>query len=192
MLLRIGDRQPLSTMLDQAMAALRETTGMKVLFPPLAALIALLGGSVVQAAERDYLTIVKTIEIAKPADVVWKRVGDYCEVGELLAFTCKIESGDGGVGTIRRLNGTMIESLVARTPYSYTYSQLEGPRAGTDYHGTMAVEPLSKSRSRMVYTVVIDRGRLPAGTDLADYQKQLEDRFQGVVVKAKGLIEAQK
>ncbi len=144
------------------------------------------------AADRDYLTVEKTIEVARPADAVWKRFGDYCGIGELLDFKCSIEAGKGEVGTLRRLNGNMVESLVGKTAHSYTYSQLEGPRAGTDYHGTMAVEALGPNRSKLVYTVTIDRGRLPAGTNMAEYQKALEDRFLGVIVRAKSIIEGQR
>ena len=141
------------------------------------------------AAARDYLRVEAIDVLAEPADVAWKRLGDFCEVSELLDATCKIESGDGGPGTVRVLNGVTVETLVARTPHSYTYSQVEGSRAGTDYHGTIAVEPISKHRSRVIYTLVIDRSRLPAGTNTADYEKQLQERFQGAVNRAKVLIE---
>lgn len=156
------------------------------------AVLALLCAAPAMASARDYLTVQRTVEVARSADVAWKRLGDFCELGELLDTECKIESGNGGVGTVRRLNGVSVEALVARTPYSFTYSQVEGARANTDYHGTIAVEPIGKNRSRILYTLVIDRSRLPAGTDLADYQKQLEDRFQGVIVRAKTLLENQR
>jgi hypothetical protein len=156
------------------------------------AVLALLCAAPTFAAARDYLTVQRTVEVARSADFAWKRLGDFCELGELLDTECKIESGNGGVGTVRRLNGVTVEALVARTPYSFTYSQVEGARANTDYHGTIAVEPIGKSRSRILYTLVIDRSRLPAGTDLADYQKQLEDRFQGAIVRAKSLLEKQR
>ena len=144
------------------------------------------------AAAHDYMTVVRTAEVARSADVAWKRFGDFCAVGELLPAECKVESGNGAAGTVRRLNGVTVEPLVARTTYSYTYSQIEGSRANTDYHGTLAVEPIGKNRARIVYTLVIDRSRLPAGTDLLGYQKQLEDRFQGVVDRAKSILEAQR
>ena len=141
------------------------------------------------ASAQDYLTVQRTAEVERSADEAWGRIGDFCAAGELLDMTCTIDSGDGGVGTIRRFNGVAVEPMVARTPYSYTYSQIEGGRANTDYHGTLAVEPIGVSRSRIVYTLVVDRSRLPAGTDLATYQKSMEDRFQGVVDRAKELLE---
>ena len=141
------------------------------------------------ASAQDYLTVQRTVEVERSADAAWARFGDFCAAGELLDLTCTIDSGDGGVGTIRRFNGVTVEPMVSRTPYSYTYSQIEGGRANTDYHGTLAVEPIGESRSRIIYTLVIDRSRLPAGTDLADYQRTMEDRFQGVVDRAKELLE---
>ncbi len=157
-----------------------------------AALLALVGTQPTFAAPRDYLTVVRRAEVARSADVAWKRLGDFCELGELLPADCKIVSGSGDVGTLRRLNGVSLESLVARTPYSYTYSQIEGARANTDYHGTLAVEAIGANRAAIIYTLVIDRGRLPPKTDLADYEKQLEVRFQGVVDRAKTILEAQR
>lgn len=144
------------------------------------------------AAAHDYLTVVRTADVARSADVAWKRLGDFCALGELLPAECKIESGTGEVGTVRRLNGVTVEPMVARTRYSYTYSQIGGTRANTDYHGTLAAEPISRNRARIIYTLVIDRARLPPGTDLADYQKKLEERFQGVVDRAKTILEKQR
>ena len=154
-------------------------------------LFALLCTSPTLASAQDYLTVQRSAEVERSADDAWGRIGDFCAAGELLDVNCAIDSGDGGVGTIRRLNGVTLEPMVARTPYSYTYSQIEGGRANTDYHGTLAVEPIGESRSRIVYTLVIDRSRLPAGTDLLAYQKAMEDRFQGVVDRAKELLENQ-
>ena len=150
---------------------------------------ALVCASPARASAQDYLTVQRTAEVERSADEAWARIGDFCAAGELLDMTCTIDSGDGGVGTIRRLNGITVEPMVARTPHSYTYSQIEGGRANTDYHGTLAVEAIGRSRSRIVYTLVIDRSRLPAATDLDAYQKALEDRFQGVVDRAKELLE---
>lgn len=156
------------------------------------ALLALIGTAPTFAAPHDYLTVVRRTEVARSADVAWARLGDFCELGELLPAECTIVSGSGDVGTLRRLNSVSVEALVARTPRSYTYSQIEGARANTDYHGTMAVEAIGDNRAAIIYTLVIDRGRLPPGTDLADYQKQLEIRFQGVVDRAKTILEAQR
>jgi hypothetical protein len=154
------------------------------------ALLALTSAVPASAAGHDYMVVVRTVDVAGSADAAWARLGDFCAIGELLPAECRIESGDGGVGTVRRLNGVTVEPLIARTPYSYTYSQVEGSRANTDYHGTLAVEPLGNERARIVYTLVIDRSRLPAGTNVIEYQKQLETRFQGVVDRAKVTVEA--
>lgn len=153
--------------------------------------VALLSGLPAHAEGRDYLAVVRTIDIAHPADNAWKRIGDFCYIGELLDVSCAIESGTGNAGTVRVLNGAIVEALVGRTTYSYTYSQPEGPRANTDYHGTLAVEPTGSASSRIVYTLVIDRARLPAATDAAEYQRALEQRFDGALARAKALIDSQ-
>lgn len=145
------------------------------------------------AAERDYLTVVRTVDVSQSADKVWKQIGDFCFISKMIDIPCSIESGKGDVGTVRLLNnGAIVEAMVARTPYSYTYSQPVGSRANTDYHGTLAVEAAGKNKSKISYTLVIDRARLPANTNMAEYQKALEDRFQGAIAKAKSIVEGQK
>ena len=142
------------------------------------------------ADPHDYLVVERAVDVARPAAAVWRTAGDICFIGKMLDISCTVEGGSGGPGSLRRLNGNILEAIVARTPTSYTYSQLEGPRAGTDYHGTLAVAAAGARRSRLTYTVVIDRERLPASTNAADYQKAIADRFQAALDKARTLVEA--
>lgn len=157
---------------------------------PLAlALSAVLGSSAVNAATRDYVVVERTVDVAGSADQVWKKIGDFCFIGKMLDFTCEIEVGSGGIGTVRRLNGTIVETMVAHSARSYTYSQPEGPRAGTDYHGTLSVDPISRNSSRISYTLIVDQAKLAQDVDRQKYKKAIEDRFQGAIDKAKSLVE---
>ena len=142
------------------------------------------------AMAHDYLVVRRTAEVAGTPDAAWARIGDFCMISKLLDAKCEYASGTGDVGTVRRLNGTTLEPQVARTQYSYTYSQIEGGRKGMDYHGTLAVEPAGKGRTRIVYTLVIDQDLYAPGTDRATTKTGLETRFQGAVDKAKAIVEA--
>lgn len=155
--------------------------------PALTALLLTAAPAAVQA--RDYLVVERAVEVARPADAVWRTAGDACFIGRMLDIACTLEAGQGDVGSLRRLGPSIVEAIVARTPFSYTYSQPEGPRAGTDYHGTLQVREAGAGRSRLVYTLVIDAARLPAGTERSAYRKSLADRFQGALEKARTLIE---
>jgi hypothetical protein len=66
-----------------------------------------------------------TIDVSAPADMVWTRIGKYCDIGEWSnspnGNTCKITSGtDGELGAVRTVGN---EVLVGKTKYSYTYAQ---------------------------------------------------------------------
>jgi hypothetical protein len=154
-----------------------------------AIVLALLVGVSSASTPRDYLVVERSANVARPAEAVWKELGDFCYIGKLLDLTCSIESGSGGVGTVRRLNDTIFETMIAHSPRSYTYSQPQGPRANIDYHGTLAVEAINERASRIVYTIVLDSAKLPPGTDTEVYRKAIEDRFQKAVDRAKALLE---
>ena len=70
-----------------------------------------------------YTSIALEIDVNRPAAEVWKRVGKYCDIGEWLqiAAGCKMLSGqEGEVGSVRSVAN---EVLVAKTEFSYTYTQ---------------------------------------------------------------------
>jgi len=110
------------------------------------------------AAEPEYATIRMEIDIAKPASVVWAKVGKYCDIAEWLKFDCKITSGDGGIGTVRDLaGGRVLEILVAQTELSYGYTQpvREGQFYNL-YHGFMEARPVTATTSKIIYTLLLD------------------------------------
>ena len=74
-----------------------------------------------QTPNPHYVAIPMDIEVNAPVDAVWARIGKYCDIGEWGIPNCTIISGDGSsLGTIRNIGN---EVLVAKTKYSYTYTQ---------------------------------------------------------------------
>ena len=159
------------------------------LWPALALAGALLGAQAASAAE--YTTIVQSIDVAKPADVVWKKVGGFCAIHDWLAggkLSCVYTTGDGGVGTNRLLAGRINEVMVSKTDLSYTYTQ---PLSPIEYHGSVEVKPTSATTSKIVYTLFYDLAPLP---DQAAKDKDRAGRaamFMGALHSMKTLAEAQ-
>jgi len=159
----------------------------------LPALIAL-AGAAAPAGATDYVVIRKEILVERSADAVWKRVGDYCAIAEWLKVKCEIVpgSGTGDVGTIRRLNDTTLEPMVARTAHSYTYSQIAGGMTGFAYNGTLAVEPVAANRSKITYTLIYDAALMPSDEARKAQFDRANPRFQGAIETMKALAEAEK
>lgn len=136
----------------------------------------------------EWSVIRLTADIAKPAATAWKKIGgnDWCGIGKYLAIqSCSIVKGDGGVGSVRLIknnNMDIIELAVARTPLSYTYAQ---PLSPIFYHGTMAVEPIDSTHSRLVYTLIYDEAPLKTDKAKAENREQRRARFQAAVDKMK-------
>lgn len=112
-----------------------------------------------QNPDPHYVAIPMTIEVNAPVDAVWTRVGKYCDIGEWGFPNCTILAGDGSsLGTIRSIGN---EVLVAKTKYSYTYTQ--PVREGVKYimyHGTLEAVPLSDKTTRLNYTLVYDNSNI--------------------------------
>lgn len=142
-------------------------------------------------AEADYYRLKLEIDIDRPADEVWSKVGDYCDISEWLGVECEITQGDGGLGTVRVLNGSIVEPLVAQTELSYGYSQppVEGVYYNF-YHGFMEARPVTDSTSKMIYTVMWDRSH----EDEATFQANVERRtnlFTNGLQKMKEIAESE-
>jgi hypothetical protein len=134
-------------------------------------------------APAEWTTLVITADIAKPADVAWERIGgnDWCGIAKYLDIqSCAIASGKGEVGSIRTINGTIMEIVVARTAHSYTYAQ---PLGNNFYHGTMAVESVDATHSRLVYTMLWNAAPLGTAQAKADARETRRSRFQIAVNK---------
>ena len=139
----------------------------------------------------NYVAIEMTIDVARPAADVWKRVGKYCDIAEWLQIPagCQITSGkDGEVGAVRTVGR---EILVGRTELSYTYTQpvYEG-RPYNLYHGALEARPVTPRTSKIVYTLMYDNSLVPgdAAAKAADIQRR-RTVFERAMVNMKTLAE---
>lgn len=140
------------------------------------------------ASAADFVTIPLETTVNAPADVAWKKISGYCDIGAWFKTTCTITSGkDGEVGAVRLISGRVSELLVAKTAWSYTYSQ---PKSPIDYHGTLEIRPVDKKTSKLFYTLVYDAAALPdpskKDADVANRTKT----FTGLLATIKGVAEA--
>ncbi len=153
---------------------------------------ALVVAALVPGAARatDFVTIPLQATIDAPADVAWARIAGFCQIGAWVKTTCEITSGrDGQVGAVRRIAGRVDELLVARTAWSYTYSQ---PKSPIDYHGTVEILPVDAGHSRLLYTLVYDADALPehAPEDKAADRDVRTRQFTAVMGAMKAAAEA--
>jgi hypothetical protein len=111
-------------------------------------------------AAGEYVSIVQETAVNAPADVAWAKVKGYCDIGAWLKTTCEITAGkDGEVGALRKIAGRIEEVIVATTPTSYTYADINPQIL---YHGTIEVRPVSKTTSKFIYTLFFDQASIAA------------------------------
>jgi len=134
----------------------------------------------------DWITLTFTANLNKPADAAWERIGgnDWCAIAKYLDVKgCTINSGKGELGSIRTIataTGSVVENVVARTAHSYTYAQ---PFTPIFYHGTLAVEPVDTTHSRLVYTLIWNQAALSDPKARTDAYEGRKVRFQAAVDK---------
>jgi hypothetical protein len=153
-----------------------------------AALLALgITGAQAQTAQpADWTTLTFSANLNKSADVAWHRIGgdDWCAIAKFLDVKgCTVNSGKGELGSIRTIataTGTVIENVVARTAHSYTYAQ---PFTPIFYHGTLAVEAVDATHSKLVYTLIWNQAGLPDQKARTDAYEGRKVRFQAAVDK---------
>jgi len=133
-----------------------------------------------------WTTLTFSAPLNKPADIAWQRVGgtDWCGIAKYLDVkSCKIDSGTGELGSIRTIDtgtATVVENVVAKTAHSYTYAQ---PFTPIFYHGTLAVEPVDATHSRLVYTLIWNEAGLPDAAARTAAREGRKVRFQAAVDK---------
>jgi hypothetical protein len=135
------------------------------------------------AQPADWTTLRMTADINKPVNVAWERIGgnDWCGIAKYLDVqSCAITAGHGEVGSLRLINGSIVEIAVARTAHSYTYAQ---PFTPIFYHGTMAVEPMDAGHSRLVYTLIWNQTAVGDAKAQAYARESRHKRFQAAVDK---------
>ena len=147
----------------------------------LAAAAALSAGAA-QAA--DYVVIEQETTLNVPAAKAWQKIGGYCDIGAWMKTTCEITAGkDREVGALRKIAGRVEEVLVAKTPLSYTYADID-PKIL--YHGTVEVRPVDKKTSKIVYTLFFDQSSVPA-----DQQAANRDRRKAMFGNVLNVMKAQ-
>lgn len=139
------------------------------------------------AKAADFVSIVQEATINAPAETVWQKVGGYCDIGGWLKTTCEITSGtDREVGAVRKIAGRVVEVIVAKTPLSYTYADVD-PKIL--YHGTVEVRPVDKKTSKIVYTLFFDQSSVPADQQAANRDRR-KAMFGNVLNTMKAQAEA--
>ena len=142
------------------------------------------------AAAPEYVTIRNEVVVDRPVEQVWARVGGWCTIAHWLNVGCEIVSGSGDVGSVRRLNGVTLETMVARTAHSYAYWQTAGTMAGYSYHGSLAAEPVDGRHTRLIYTLLYDAAQMPSDAIRASERARLSTRFVEPLNVMKKMAEA--
>ena len=124
------------------------------------------------ASAAEYATVKLNISVDAPVDAVWKKVGGYCDITKWLPQikTCVYTSGNGDLGTVRKLADRIDEVLVAQTAHSYTYAQPTPPGLTILYHGTLEAVADGKKKTKLLYSLIWDQA------PLADDKAKQEDR----------------
>jgi hypothetical protein len=134
----------------------------------------------------DWTTITLTANLNKGADTAWEKIGgnDWCAIAKYLDVkSCTIDSGKGELGSVRTIDtGTakVVEIVAARTAHSYTYAQ---PFTPIFYHGTLAVEPVDRGHSKLVYTLIWNQTAVGDAAAQAAARDGRTKRFQAAVDK---------
>ncbi len=136
----------------------------------------------------DFVTIPLETTINKPAAEAWAKISGYCDIGAWLKTTCVITAGkDNEMGAVRRIANRIDELMVAKTAWSYSYSQ---PKSPIDYHGTVEIRPIDKKSSKLLYTLVYDAEPLATPEAKAADKERRAKQFTGIVATMKGIAEA--
>lgn len=142
------------------------------------------------AAEPDYYRLELDIDVDRPATEVWAKVGGYCDISEWAGLDCEITQGDGGIGTVRVLRGTIVEPMVAKTELAYGYTQpvVEG-QYYTLYHGFMEARPVTANTSKLIYTMMWDISQSSEEETNATIERRREF-FGAALAKMKDIAES--
>ena len=140
------------------------------------------------ARAADFVTIPLETTINKPAAEAWAKISGYCDIGAWLKTTCVITAGkDNEMGAVRRIANRIDELMVAKTAWSYSYSQ---PKSPIDYHGTVEIRPIDKKSSKLLYTLVYDAEPLATPEAKAADKERRAKQFTGIVATMKAIAEA--
>jgi Polyketide cyclase / dehydrase and lipid transport len=112
---------------------------------PAIAMAVFLGALGVSCLPASALESSKTVTSTESVDQVWKKIGDFCGIGNWHPAVAKCElSSDGKERTLSlKGGGTIVEDLVEwnADKHSYTYRIKSSPLPITGYISTLSVEP---------------------------------------------------
>ena len=150
-----------------------------------AALLALMA---MPAMAADYTSFTLSTVVNATPEKTWAKIGGFCAIHDWLNTSCVL-TGNGDVGSIRTINdGKVTELMVAKTPFSYTYIQPLNP--SNLYHGTLAVEPDGRGKSKILYTFLYDAEPLGDQAARDKGKQQRTDRFNQALAKMKEMAES--
>jgi len=138
-----------------------------------------------------YVTIPMEITVNKPVKDVWARIGKYCDIAEWfqIAAGCTMTSGkEGEVGSVRSVGA---EILVAKTEYSYAYTQpVREGRPYNLYHGNLEARAIDAKTTKLLYTLVYDVSLVSSdpAAQTADVERR-RTAFTGALKNMKTLAE---
>ncbi len=142
------------------------------------------------ATAADYAVVKLHSDVDQSVDVVWKKVGGYCDIAAWLKVSCDLTSGSCDVGTVRHLTirgNTVDEVLVAKTAYSYTYTQ---PTTTILYHGTLEAVPKGSGHSTLLYTLIWDQSADGSDDAKAKDRDGRTKAFTNALANMKAIAEA--
>jgi Polyketide cyclase / dehydrase and lipid transport len=141
------------------------------------------------APAADYAVLNLNTTVDAPVNVVWKKIGGYCDIQAWLKAPCTLTSGKGEVGTVRHLafgkNG-VDEVMVAKTAHSYTYTQ---PNTTILYHGTLEVVADGKDKSKILYNLIWDQAAQPSDEAKTKDRDGRTKAFTGALANMKAIVE---
>jgi hypothetical protein len=118
-----------------------------------------------------------TVDASRGIDETWRLVGGFVDSGKFSDVTSVLESGGGGLGSIRRVENAVVEKMVALGRHFYVYHQIVGPMADLGYHGCLAVQADGADHSVLVYTVLYEERKLEPARREGE-RSRLTRRFQ--------------
>jgi hypothetical protein len=136
----------------------------------------------------DWVTLTFSADLNKNIDVAWTRVGgnDLCAIAKYLDIqSCTPVSGKGELGSVRNIGlagnpNPVVENIVSRSKYSYTYAQ---PFTPIFYHGTMSIEATGANSSRLHYTLIWNQAAVGDAAAQATAKASRQQRFGAAVDK---------
>jgi hypothetical protein len=141
------------------------------------------------APAADYAVVNLNTTVDAPVDVVWKKIGGFCDIQAWLKAPCMMTSGSGDVGSVRHLafgkNG-VDEVMVAKTAHSYTYTQ---PNTTILYHGTLEVVADGKGKSKILYNLIWDQAAQTSADAKTKDRETRTKAFTGALANMKAIVE---